>query len=115
MLRTKDFQVFFNDFKLEYATSSEIDLIPIIEKLFNEMYQENIIYRSSGIHVYELEDKEKIQLSLFSNKEKEKSSKIASVIDKIEYKYGKGNLALGNNGIKTIMKKHTRKQIQNLF
>ena len=74
MLRTKDFKVYFNELKLNYSTSSEIDLIPVVEKLFNELYRKNIIYRSSGVHVYELENKEKKQLNLFINEEKEVNS-----------------------------------------
>ena len=94
MLRTKDFQVIYKTSVLEYNSSSEYFLNEKIIKLFNEIYNPETIYRSSGVGLFKLKDSEYKQLSLFDKNEK--TDKIAYIIDKIEYKYGKNSLSIGN-------------------
>lgn len=108
MLRTKDFRVFVLEEKLDFITDSEILLMPVVKRLFYQMYDFGIIYRSSGIYVSNLVDSAKNQLSLFQNEKKEKSEKISQLIDGLELKYGKGNISVGQMGIKNIMDKHKR-------
>lgn len=108
MLRTKDFRVFYLDEKLDELTNSEILLAEKVFKLFEKLYQKGIVYRSSGVLAFSLQDTQKEQLSLFKDKKKEKCQKLASVIDKLENKYGKGALLAGEIGIKSVMKKHQR-------
>lgn len=108
MLRTKDFRVFTNGAKLKTPTNSELMLLNKVYELFNEIFCEGIIYRSSGVYVSDLSEAEELQMSLFDNKEDNKREKISSVIDKIENKFGKGILSVGQTGIKGIISKHTR-------
>ena len=108
MLRTKDFRVFYADEKLEEMTNSEILLTEKIFKLFEKIYQPNIVYRSSGVLAFSLEDTAKSQLSLFKDEKKAKCEKLSLLIDKLENKFGKGSLSAGDIGIKAVMKKHQR-------
>ena len=108
MLRTKDFRVFFLDEKLETMTNSEILLTETVFKLFEKIYQPNIIYRSSGVLAFSLCDTEKTQLALFKDEKNEKCQRLSEIIDRVENKYGKGLLMTGDIAIKTVMKKHQR-------
>lgn len=108
MLRTKDFRVFFLDEKLETMTNSEILLTETVFKLFEKIYQPNIIYRSSGVLAFSLCDTEKTQLALFKDEKNEKCQRLSEIIDRVENKYGKGLLMAGDIGIKTVVKKHQR-------
>ena len=108
MLRTKDFRVVYLDKKLNFLTNSELQLTTIIFELFEKLYQQNVIYRSSGVLAFSLSDIQKTQLGLFTNEKLEKSQRIAELIDKVEGKFGKGMLLSGNVGIKSVQKKHQR-------
>ena len=108
MLRTKDFKVFYLDKKLENKTFSEVLLIKEVENLFNKIYKDGIIYRSSGVMAFGLDDTSKAQLSLFNENKNEKYKKISYLIDKIEDKFGSGVLCAGDTGIKSLREKHKR-------
>ena len=109
MLRTKDFKIQFAEEKLSSITDSELNLSEIVIKLFNNIYDEEITYRSAGIICYSFIDEEdKSQLTLFEDKKTEKGNKLSKIIDKIEHKFGNGSLLVGDNGIKTIQNKHKR-------
>ena len=108
MLRTKDFKVFVQEEKLDYETNSEIILKKHVRKIFNLLFNKNIVYRSSGILVYSLKNNEKSQLSLFQDDTNKKINKLSGAIDLLEDKFGNGIIALGQSGIKTIQKEHKR-------
>lgn len=93
MLRTKDFRVFYNTKVLESISNSEYFLNKKILELFEEAYNPETIYRSSGVGLFRLQDTEIKQLSLFGKNEK--AEKISNIIDKIENKYGRNSLHLG--------------------
>lgn len=93
MLRAKDFQVFYDSKKLEYNSNSEFLLNKKAIEIFETIYNPNIIYRSTGVTLYNLKDTEIIQIPLLDTYEK--FNKISELIDKIEYKYGKNSLQLG--------------------
>ena len=109
MLRTKDFRVFVKDKKLDVATDSEFILKKTVIELFESIFNEEIVYRSSGIYAAELQDTEKVQLPLFEQISHKKGEEVSFVIDKIEGIYGRGSISLGYSGIKDIQEKHKRK------
>lgn len=115
MLRTKDFRVFVLEEKLDFSTNSELLLTPIVKKLFKKMYDKEIIYRSAGVYVSNLIDSEKIQLEFFQDEIKNKKEQLSTVIDKIEEKYGKGYLSIGQIGIKSIQEMHKREMRHRTF
>ncbi len=108
MLRTKDFRVFFREDKLDFKTNSELILINRVKNLFNSMFNEDLIYRSSGVFAGSLSDTKKVQMSLFREKKQEKGENILFIIDKIEDKYGKGVISLGQTGLKSVQEAHKR-------
>ena len=109
MLRTKDFRVFVKDKKLDVATDSEFILKKTVIELFESIFNEEIVYRSSGIYAAELQDTEKVQLPLFEQISHKKGEEVSFVIDTIEGLYGRGSISLGYSGIKDIQEKHKRK------
>ena len=72
------------------------------------MYNDKIIYRASGIFAYELSEKDGMQMTLFRNENIEKGSNASNVLDKLEYKFGKGVISIGTSGIKSIQDEHQR-------
>lgn len=108
MLRTKDFRVFVKEAKLDFMTNSEIVLIKKVKKLFDSIFTDGIIYRSSGIFAGKLHETQKNQLGLFEIKEQQKGKNVSEILDKIENKYGKGFISIGTLGIKEIQNKHKR-------
>mgnify|MGYP002626851972 CR=1 FL=1 len=115
MLRTKDFKVIYAGENLQKMSNNEIELTKIIKNLFNKIFNSGITYRSSGVWASNLNDTKKIQLSLFYEKQNSKESKISSVLDKLEDKFGKGILSVGQIGIKDIAKYHSQKAPQRPF
>ncbi len=113
MLRTKDFRVFVQEYKLDFETDSEIVLIKYVKHLFKTLYMTDIIYRASGVFAGLLTDKSDLQLSFFQNKTNKKGTAASEVVDKLEDKYGKGIISLGTFGIKNIQDIHKRKIMNN--
>ena len=67
MLRTKDFRVDSEKFVFDTPKDSEFELYETMHRLFNFLYKKGVIYRSSGVTVSKLTDKEDIQLILFES------------------------------------------------
>ncbi len=108
MLRTKDFRVYYTDKKLENETNSEIAMIKAVKELFDKIYKSGIVYRSSGVLAFSLEDCSINQLGLFKSQNDERPQKIAFLLDKIENKYGQCALMTGDTALKSIRDKHKR-------
>ena len=88
-LRTKDFQDFSHQAKLENSTSNTKEILKKAKTLLNEMYKRGMFIRFIGIRVDNLVPKDEVQLSLFGNTENnEKQNKLDKVIDSINEKYG---------------------------
>ena len=96
-LKTKDFQQIYEKTDLEIPTNWELDVIDVVDKMFERVYCPTTIYRSSGVVLYNLVSDYKSQLSLFNpNAEKiEKSAKLGACIDKIESKFGRNIIKTG--------------------
>ena len=94
MLKTKDFRVYYLKDKLKIPSNFEIDISKVAYKLFEEMYNADILYRSTGIVLDGISYSEGLQLSFFEDS-KNSSSKLAKAIDKINQKYGKDSIKAG--------------------
>ncbi|MBR6163514.1 hypothetical protein IKQ26_06470 [bacterium] len=99
MLRTKDFRVFYLEAILEKKSNSELELVKYAVKLFERMFDGSIIFRASGIVLNGLEEIKTEQLSLTGEQNKKKEE-ISYVLDKIEEKFGKGSIMVGQIGKK---------------
>lgn len=95
MLRTKDFQVITEKVVLPGPTDSELTVNSYADKMLEKIYRPDIIYRSSGVYVEKLTEKNASQLYLFDTPKNQKAEKLARVWDKIEHKYGKGSFSIG--------------------
>ena len=84
-LRNKDFKDISHQKPLNSSTSSTKEIAKTAKELLHEMYRGDAI-RLVGVRVDNLEDKDEVQLSIFSNDTKQ--DKLDSVLDGLKKKYG---------------------------
>ena len=88
-LRTKDFEDFSHQTKLDIATSSTKEILKKAKLLLNEMFNAGMFIRLIGVRVDNLVSKDEMQMSLFGDSENDKKQKkLDSVIDLLNEKYG---------------------------
>ena len=87
-LRTKDFQNFSHQQKLNIATSNTKDIYNKGKTLLQEMYKPGMEIRLVGLRVDNLIEKNEQQLSFFDVEKDQKQEKIDKAIDDIKQKYG---------------------------
>ena len=104
-LRTKDFVDYSHQKQLKYATSSTKQILETAKEVLLEMYKNEPI-RLVGVRVDNLENKDEIQLSFFSQEEVEKKQdKLDTVLDNLKNKYGYNFITrAGELEIKNIIK-----------
>ena len=95
MLRTKDFRVFTEKMVLPEASDSEFLINQYADKLFEKIYNPEIIYRASGIFAEKLSEKSTSQLFLFEEEKTGKAKKLSELWDNFEKKYGRGKFSIG--------------------
>ena len=96
MLRTKDFRVFYTKKDLLTPVDFELEISNIAIKLLEEIYDPNILYRSTGVTLEKIGEQGSEQLSLYSdNTDIEKKAKLAQCFDKLESKFGKNIIKTG--------------------
>ncbi len=96
MLRTKDFKYFVEKKALIQPTSWDCDIVNVALELFEKMYKKDLIYRSSGVVLENLINSSDIQMSLFTNNEKEKKKEeLGKCVDKLSQKYKKNIVKIG--------------------
>lgn len=94
MLRTKDFRIFYGKQVLVNPTDWEFEIFEAVNKIFEQLYNPYIIYRSSGIIFENLT--EISQLSLFNTIDNQtKQHNLAKTWDKLEKKYGQNIIQAG--------------------
>lgn len=88
-LRTKKFEDFSHQTKLDFATSSTKEILKYAKYLLGEMYENGMCVRLVGVRVDGLVEREQLQLSLFgSTEDSKKQQKLDSVLDGLNEKYG---------------------------
>lgn len=96
MLRTKDFRVFYTKKDLLTPVDFELEISNIAIKLLEEIYDPNILYRSTGVTLEKIGEQGSEQLSLYAdNTDIEKKAKLAQCFDKLESKFGKNIIKTG--------------------
>lgn len=95
MLRTKDFQVFWDKKNLSAETNFELDISKVAMELLNKLYVPNILYRSCGVTLENLNFNEEEQLQFFIEKQHKNCEKLAQSIDKLEKKFGRNIVKTG--------------------
>ena len=106
MLRTKDFRVFYTKQDLITPTDFELEISNLAINLLKEIYNPNILYRSTGVILDKIGEQGTEQLSLYSDNTIEtKKKNRAKCFDKLESKFGKNIVQTGftirNNNPKT--------------
>ncbi len=96
MLRTKDFRVFYTKKELLSPTDFEFEISEIATELLKDIYNSNIIYRSTGIILERLGEEGIEQLSLYNDVTKEtKKQKLTQCLDNLEKRFGKNIVKTG--------------------
>ena len=106
MLRTIDFRVFYTKQDLITPTDFELEISNLAINLLKEIYNPNILYRSTGVILDKIGEQGTEQLSLYSDNTIEtKKKNLAKCFDKLESKFGKNIVQTGftirNNNPKT--------------
>lgn len=86
-LRNKDFVDHSHQKSLKYETASTKEIIETAKEVLSEMYKGEAV-RLVGVRVDNLESKDEVQMSFFSNGREQKQEKIDSVLDSLKTKYG---------------------------
>lgn len=94
MLRTKDFMVFTERYKLNFATNQETEIIPPALKILNKMYSPFRVWRSVGITLCNLVYGDNEQMNLFCANQKS-DERLGKALDELEHKFGKNIIRLG--------------------
>ncbi len=96
MLRTKDFRVFYTKQDLIAPTDFELEITNIAIQLLKEIYNPDILYRSTGIVLDKIGEQGSEQLSLYTDNTIEtKKKNLAKCFDKLESKFGKNIVQTG--------------------
>lgn len=96
MLRTKDFRVYYNKKDLLVPVDFELEISNIAIKLLEEIYNPEILYRSTGVFLNKIGEQSVEQLSLYSQVDTTcKKDKLAKCFDKLEAKFGKNIVQTG--------------------
>lgn len=108
-LRTKDFKDYSHQKQLKQATSSTKEILELSKEILVEMYKKEPI-RLVGLRVDNLENKDEVQLSFFSNDiNHQKQEKIDSVLDNLKNKYGYDSITrAGKLEIQNIVKENKK-------
>lgn len=109
-LRTKNFEDFSHQAKLDNSTSSTKEILKKAKQLLNEMIKKEMFIRLIGVRVDNLVSKDEMQISLFGNTEEvKKQEKLDNIIDLINEKYGYNSITragkLSNNEILKFINK----------
>ncbi len=96
MLRTKDFKVFYTKKDLIAPSDFELEISNTAIELLKEIYNPQIIYRSTGVVLEKIGEQGAEQLSLYADATEEtKKKKLAQCFDKLESKFGKNIVQTG--------------------
>ncbi len=95
MLRTKDFRVFYTKKTLLAPVDFELEISKIAIELLKEIYNPNILYRSTGVILEKIGEEGTEQLSLYSQENDLKKENLAKCFDKLEKKFRKNIIKIG--------------------
>jgi DNA polymerase-4/DNA polymerase V len=98
LLRTKDYRHEGYELKLNNKTCLPSEIVPLINKHLDLIFDPKILYRSTGVILSDLESNTSRQEDLFgSSATAEKIERIYDAIDKLSEKYGKHAVFLGTS------------------
>lgn len=95
-IKTKDFQTFSHQKKLEFPTDETKEIYNLAKELLQVLKKDYYI-RLLGVRVDNLVGKSEHQVSIFEKSENSKEKKIDLVMDKIKQKYGYDSISHGGS------------------
>jgi len=96
MLKTNEFVVYWKKKNLENLTNFELDISKEIMTMLEKIYSTDLVYRSCGVTLENINYSEQDQLSLFPAKLRVKNyEKLAQSIDKLERRFGRNIVKTG--------------------
>ena len=108
-LRNKDFSDYSHQKHLKYSTSSTKEILETAKEILKEMYKGEPI-RLVGVRVDNLENKDEVQMSFFTDKNEQKQEKIDNVLDTLKNKYGYNSITrAGKLEVENIVKGKEKK------
>jgi len=95
MLKTKDFIVYYDKENFKDLANFELEISRLALKILEKLYNRNVLYRSCGVTLENIDYNTESQLNLFEEAKGEKFSKLAGAIDKLEEKFGRNVVRTG--------------------
>jgi len=95
MLRTKDFRVFYAKKDLLAPVDFELEIAKTANELLTEIYNPEILYRSTGVVLAKIGETSVEQLNLYTDDSNSKKENLAKCFDKLEAKFGKNIVKTG--------------------
>lgn len=97
-LKTQDYRFLGLEFKLTGRTSSPVEVLGVIGKHFDKVFDPLRLYRSTGVVFFDMSEAGETQLDLFGRALKaEKLNRIFGGFDELAKRYGKHTLFLGSS------------------
>jgi len=97
-LRTQEFKDRGVEIKFSRQTNFSHDIIGLTKSAFEDIFNPNILYRSTGVVLFKLKEIDDSQMDLFGEAIRaERMTKVYESIDAIRDKYGKHTLFLGSS------------------
>ncbi len=98
ILKKNNFDTAGSEAKLTRPSVYPLELSPLLQELFDQLYDENDLYRATGIILLDLVSDTPVQYSLFEDPLKaEKIRQLYEAADALGGKYGKHTLHLGGS------------------
>lgn len=95
-LRAKDYEERGVGVRLSRSASNAMEVIPLIERMFNQLYVAGKEYRSTTVVLSRLESDQCQQYDLFDDQVRiEHMREVGQVVDRINRRYGKHRIVLG--------------------
>jgi DNA polymerase-4 len=96
-LRTKNFEDFSHQQKLDFATANTKDIYILSKKLLYDMFKNGMAIRLVGVRVDKLISKNEMQISFFQNQNNEKQEKLDKTLDGLKQKFGYNKITRAGN------------------
>lgn len=97
-LKTQDFISRGKKFRLSVHTNAPKEIVSVAEDIFDQLFDPNTKYRTTGVRLSNLVHKDSYQRDLFNQHvDVEKLSKIFDTIDEIDDTYGKHTVCLASS------------------
>ncbi len=95
-LRYKDYRELGLGIRLNRATDSTQEVLPVVQELFGKLFKPGMEYRTTQIWLTRLETAESVQFDLFEDRLKiEKYERLSKTIDEINERFGKHKVFSG--------------------